>query len=512
MNNPELFFTRQRESDLSFRLLNSPHYAFIMSFFSHAFKEPKVRVKDKATLKDELTSYIAEQKSKNPCPFDIPTLSAEYLINTWCDDNHQWLLHTSEDKYELTAYTNRLFEYAESTSQAFNTYKTEDIWKNVVDKTAELAAEMATDATTRIAYHNNKIKELEAEIQKQKDIIATITKTGKVTLKPTTEMMQMMDYIRQLLTSFQGEVDRYKLKTLKMIDEFHYRASDISKSHDDDGQIIEALIASIRKFKTDKAYICVDKLSHLATNQQLKERLEVLNETIRAGFAQFGLPPAVDIMTEMDLATIEIAEINSHYGMVSVRIIEILNHNNSVERRYLDKLLRQIEIDGAYVKNAQEKVTDESKQMYLYTGGMKLFNPLSLLLIGGRNLTFKKKNVTKEVTFAQVTAQVTNMDKVEKPKRPDDIDFKVIRKNIESCQRKYHRVTLGLLAKEFPMTKGLREISAYTTELVKHNGTVSPKEWEEFKVRSMVVNENNMVEKIKNYTVFTAKLEEMEGE
>lgn len=508
MDNPELFFSSQHEKDLSFKLLNSTYYAFIMSFFSHAFKESKVRSKDSTTLNDELTSYIAEQQSRSPCPFAIPNSTAQDLIALWCDDDHRWLLHTAEDKYELTAYTNRLFEFAENSNQAFNTYKTEDIWKNVVDKTAELAAEMATDATTRIAYHRNKIKELEEEIHKQRDLIDTITKTGEVTIRPTTEMMQMMDYIRQLLTSFQGEVDRYKLKTLKMINDFHFRASDITKNHDDDGRIIEALIESIKQFKNDKAYICVDKLSHLASNRELKERLEEQNETIRVGFSHMGLPNAVDIMTEMDLATIEIAEINDHYGMVSVRITEILNHSNSKEQRFIDRMLQQIDLTGRALKNAQ----DDAKPMYLYTGGTKLFDPVSLLLIGGRNLTFKKKNVVREVAFAPVTAQTTNMEKVEKPHHPDDIDPKMIRENIALCMKKYHRVTLGLLAKEFPMVKGLPEISAYTTEIIKNGGKVSPKEWEEFKIHSMVVDENNMVEKIKKYTVFTAKLEEMEGE
>lgn len=496
ISNPEVLFKRQRETDYSLSLMKSQNYVFIMSFFSRAFKNEREKVRPKEDLLRELEEYMLDQKGTD---LSIPAGTPEEILSTWCDDNHRWVLHNEDDTYELTNYSNRVFDYVDSSEQQFNEYKAEELWNTVLEKTSELAAELVTDQASRIAYHKRIIQELKKEMQKEQEAIDEILRTGIVKAKNSREARQMLEYIRQLLWSFQLEIGRYKGKTNDLIDGFNLKISDVHKAHNDDGKAIVELLDELRDFRNDKAYIVVDELSKVVSNSVVMDRLESEDSIIRRVFRKMNIPLSVDVYDEVNNNSLTIGKINSNYQTVTRRIQDMFMGNNREENRAVDYYLRQIDLLGKGLKNARWKELDKKRRMNLPNGECYLLD--GLLLLAGKELNFTKKPPKqKEVHVEKLTAQKPNKETVSKPRQNNDIDVLEIRRRIQACLRKYPAVSLSTLAKEYPFTKGLREVSAYVTELVKFSGKVNVLDWEEFTMSYTYRG------KKKNFTVYSAVL------
>lgn len=491
--NPEEYFATKRRENPGLMLLNSPYYVFIMSFLYRAFRDPKnldsAKIRSADSLKTELIRYLnacTDKDNKKRYKWmkkwvgKVPEMSAGELLNQWCDERHKWLLHNIDqnDTYELTTYTNQVFEYSENEGNSFNSYKTQDIWKNIINKTAELASGMSADTDARIKYHERRIKELELEIQEHQEAINEIREKGEVIPLSRGEIMQMQEYIHQLLTQFRLEIGKYKEKVVTLTDGFHTELADINESHKDDGKVVTHLLDKMDAFKQDTAYICINHLIELTGSSEVSNRLQEENDIICKGLRQQNIPQNTNIIYEVGDATVEINNINANYNSVSQRIKDILLELNNEERRYVDNLLRHIDLLGRTLRNARRQ---DKFQMQLFLGGATCMQ--RDFTIAGRDLEFDETVKKSERSMGKIRVGSSSKT-VNRKKKGVDLDR--IRANVKAIIEKYGYATLSIIDKEYPLTQSVDEVAAYVKAMNEYPFKVNPKRLEVVHARKVV--------------------------
>ena len=510
----EEFFNRKRYVNPGLMLMNSPYYVFIMSFLYNAFrnsKKPEVKKEWTAeSLEKELDDYLKKCTDKdNPKVYKrlkklvgkVPELTAKQLLAQWCDDKHKWLLHSIDhgDNYELTSYTNQVFEYTENEGNSFNSYKTRDIWKNIINKTAELASGMTADTDARIKYHERRIKELNQEIQEHQNAINEIREKGEVIPFSREEIVQMQEYIHQLLTQFRLEIGKYKEKVVELTDDFHNQLADINQNHKDDGKVVANLLDKMGAFKKDTAYLCIDHLIELTGRSEVSNRLMDENDIISRGLRKQNIPQQTNIISEVGDATVEINNINANYNSVSQRIKDILLELDNEERRYIDSLLRSIDLMGRTLRNARRKdpFTNE-----LLLGGAKCMR--TDFTIAGKELEFKES--AKKTQHRMGKVKVAGSTKIVSRKKKG-LDWDRIRANVQEAIDKYGYVTLERLSKDYPFKQGLDEVAAYTKVLSEYTFRVNPKRLEEVHAKRVVKQSDGSEKAVRSIRVITTVIQ-----
>lgn len=510
----EEIFNRKRYVNPGLMLMNSPYFVFIMSFLYRAFRDPdnneaeKVRTAD--SLERELSRYLTIYNARdNPKTYrkmkklvgKVPDLSAKQLLAQWCNDNHKWLLHNVDhgDTYELTSYTNQVFEYTENEENAFNSYKTQDIWKNIINKTAELASGMTADTDARIKYHERRIKELTQEIQDHQDAINEIREKGEVIPFSREEIVQMQEYIHQLLTQFRFEIGKYKEKVVSLTDDFHNELADINENHKDDGKVIANLLDKMGAFKKDTAYLCIDHLIELTGSSEVSNRLMEENDIISRGLRKQNISRQTNVIKEVGEATVEINKINANYNSVSQRIKDILLELDNEERRYVDSLLRKVDLLGRTLRNARRKDPFTTE---LLLGGAKCMR--SDFTIAGKELEFR--DTIKKTQHRMGKVKVASSTKMVSRKKKG-IDWDRIRANVEEAIEKYGYVTLGRLAKDYPFTQAIDEVAAYTKVLSEYSFRINPKHLEEVRAKRIVKRKDGSEKIVRSIRVITTVIQ-----
>ena len=511
---PEEFFNRKRYENPGLMLMNSPYYVFIVSFLYRAFRDPdntsatKIRTAD--SLEQDLQRFIStcsdrdnkkDYKQRKNFVGKVPDATAKQLLAKWCDDNHKWLLHSVEqnDTYELTSYTRQVFEYTENEGNSFNSYKTQDIWKNIINKTAELASGMTADTDARIKYHERRIRELNREILEHQNIIDEIRRKGEAIPLSKEEIIQMQEYIHQLLTQYRLEIGKYKEKVVSLTDKFHAELADINENHKDDGEVVNHLLDNMSSFKKETAYICINHLIELTGNSEVSHRLEDENEIISQGLRKQNIPQSTNIISEVGDATVEINNINANYNSVSQRIKDILLELNNEERRYIDNLLRQIDLLGKTLRNArrQDSFTND-----MLLGGAKYMDKDFTIAGKEPDFTVGVKKTERCMGKVKVASPIKTVSRKRK-----GVDWDRIRTNVQEAIDRYGSVTLKRISKEYPITRGIDEEAAYIKVLSEYQFRINPKRLEDVYVKKIVKQKDGTEKVVRQIRVITTVIE-----
>lgn len=477
----ELRYLNQWTKNPSFTLINSPYFPFIMAFLDRTFLQRHIKSVPEGEMVVLLQDYLDEMQEKKrilPDNFHCPdrNRTAEDLLKNWCDQTHRWLYHDVRDSgsYSLTPVTHQVMDFTENSNDgAFNSYRTQNLLSNIVEKARELAIGGRTDPASHIHYHEEQIARLEYEKQRHKAEIERFSKMAEdenVSIYSMQEKQRIYEYITGLLRQLRLEVSRYIAMTEDSIEDFFSKAAEITRREADE-DVIQIFLNHIKEIRDNPDFRSINKIRLIMGSrekmEQLSEDTQTINNDLLGNSRRYQYTNS--IVQQVRDAFQEIIQANDHLVHANNTIRQMLKRENLQEQRYIEKLLQRLDFVGRSLRDAAEQ-----------GNGAPLRNgipPLQFTTFEfiGRPLVLRKE-IKEKKSFGIVRNQRKNAPKVIKIEPP--INRELLQEHVLDCLQKYSVITLGTIAKEYPITRGLDEVNAYLTIMNKMGSEVISNELE----------------------------------
>ncbi|WP_455780600.1 DUF3375 family protein [Megasphaera elsdenii] len=475
MKRPEEYFLDQRLNAPGIRLLNSRYYPFIMSFLYKVFhKEPQKSIPDEEMqiqlqeyIQDVREAYSAEEgSSQDDRRFLIPQKEPGELLKYWCDDNQQWLLHTSKS-YSLTSVVLQVFDFTKNSTKPFNSYRTESILRDVIDRTHELASYVNPNKNERIKFHQYKIKQLKGEIQRHEEAINKIRQEGTVTLYTDEKTRNIRQYLEGQLQDLRMELSLYKLKIETITNQFFQEAAAIQRE-EDDGIVIRNFIDRLDTIEHNEEFRNIHEIQALMDDDKITLQLDRDTETINEyiGKKPFGRK-RLSIAARIRDACLVMNKQMDGFRVVHGKIINMLTKVNLEEQRHVDRVLQHLVCLGRALKDANS------------SDGPKT------LMVRGR-AEFPMAGITRcnlRLDIRQSSSRC--LQSIQKGKVPEhhseprpiipEIPYKELLRRVEEFREKQAVVRLTDIAERYPITRGFNEVRSYMQIFAKYHQTPDPK-------------------------------------
>lgn len=477
----ELRYLNQWSRNPSFTLINSPYYPFIMAFLDRTFLQHHRKSVPEGEMVALLQDYLDEMQGKKrilPDNFHCPesNRTAEDLLKSWCDQAHRWLYHDVRDSgsYSLTPVTHQVMDFTEnSNDRAFNSYRTQNLLSDIMARTRELAIGGRTDPESHIRYHEEEIARLKFEIQRHEAEIERFSQMAEDTnasIYSKQEKERIYEYITGLLRQLRLEVSRYIAMTEESIEDFFSKAAEITRQEADE-DVIQIFLNHIKEIRDNPDFRSINEIRLIMGNkdkmEQLSEDTQVINNDRLGDGHQFRYTNS--IVQQVRDAFQEIIQANDHLVHANNTIRQMLKRENLQEQRYIEKLLQRLDFVGRSLRDAAEPGE-----------GAPLRNGIPPLRFGTLDFVGRPIRLREKIRETKASRIVRNKKK-DAPKvisLEPPLDRDLLREHVLACQKKYPVVTLGTIAREYPITRGLDEVNAYLTIMNKMGSEVIQNELE----------------------------------
>lgn len=192
----------------SFKLLTSPHAAFILSFLYIRFKKAEKISIPNAELVEVLSDYLEDLRKNN---LETYPKTAQCYIDDWCDDDHGFLrryhdTNSDDPVLELTPETEKVFQWLEDIDKK-EFVGTESRFLRIFQELQDIINKSTEDPKERLNQLQKQKENIEAEIEK-------IRSTGQVDLLNSTQIKEKFFWInneaRKLLSDFRQVEQNFK--------------------------------------------------------------------------------------------------------------------------------------------------------------------------------------------------------------------------------------------------------------------------------------------------------------
>lgn len=475
MKSPEEYFLDQRLNAPGIRLLNSRYYPFIMSFFYKAFhKEPQKSIPEEE-LQNQLQEYINEMQETYPAEegsrqddrrFLIPQKEAGELLKYWCDDNQQWLLHTSKS-YSLTSVVLQVFDFTKNSTKLFNSYRTESILRDVINQTHELASHVNPDKNERIKFHQYKIKQLKSEIKQHEEAINKIKQEGIIVLYTDEKTKNIRRYLEGQIQDLRMELSLYKAKIESITNQFFQEAAAIQKE-EDDGIVIRNFIDRLNKIEHNEEFRNIHEIQALMDDDKIEAQLDKDTEIINTyiGNKPFGRKQ-LSIASQIQNACLIMNGQMDGLRIVYGKIINMLNKVNREEQRHVDRVLQHLILLGRVLKDAN---SSEGPKTTMVRGRAEF--PMA-----GITRCNLKLDIHRDHSLCLQSIHKGKIPENHQEPRPiiPEIPRQELIRRVEEFREKQALVRLADITERYPITQGFNEVRTYMQIFTQYHPALDPK-------------------------------------
>ncbi len=428
-----------RRSHPAWRLLASPHAAFVGSFLHATFIVPNVRTLPAHALSSRLDDHLHALREELG-PGALPRTSTEYL-DEWASDRHGWLRkyypeEGDEPCFDLTAGTEKALEWLASMRQR-QFVGTESRLLTVFDLLRQLAEQTDPDVEARLA-----------ELKRRRDVIDGEMDRllgGEVRLLDST---RIKDRFQQIVATARGLLSDFREVEQNFRELDRGVREKIATWHGTKAELLE------RIFGDSDAILDSDQGRSFRAFWDFlmaPARQEELTNLLQRAFA---LPAVRELAPDRRLQRIhfdwlEAGEIAQRtVGRLSEQLRRYVDDQAWAEERRVMRLIRSIEEKAISVRAAPPAEAfafiDETAPEIALPLERPLYSPPIKPEIRAGALEEGEAQVSAEALLQQFY-----------------VDRAVLEANIRRSLQSREQVTLPELLSDFPLQKGLAELVTY---------------------------------------------------
>jgi hypothetical protein len=421
----------------SLKLLNSDNFAMMVAFFYFVFVTNKHISVNHTTILNYLEDFLYDINQTYP---DAYPKDARSYLDDFVNDKNAYLkkYHGSDDEamYELTPYTQKVFEIVESLDKKeFVGSRTK--FSVIFELLEELEFETNLSDEERIKTLQAQKKEIDKQIQSIQN--KTDLRFDESRIKE--HFMLIVEQSRKLKYDFSQIEYNFKELNQKAMQEI---ASSYESKEDVLGSIFD-VEDTIRKSDQGKSFFAFwQLLSDSQKNEKLSVMLENLYkiETIKEYDKEESLK---NLKYELLLNADKITKVSSK---LIEQLRRFIDERVWVENRKILELCKSIE------KNALEIQSDPPKKrdfMNLAKSEVVLGSPFGKTLYKVKQKTALKSELKESVVEVDMESFYDIFF----------VDEAQLKKQIEYFLQQQTQCTLEEIVKKFPITKGISELVAY---------------------------------------------------